>query len=92
MSAQELYQGIRGHWSIENQLHWSLDVIFREDAAQVSKDHAPENLNALRKMALALLRAAPNPLHAGKKKKTGPNRRFTAAMNPDYMFSVLWGK
>jgi hypothetical protein len=87
MNAQQVYQGIRGYWSIENQLPWSLDVIFREDAAQVCKKHAPENLNALRKMALALLRAAPNPLHAGKKKKTGPKRRFTAAMNS--MFSVL---
>jgi predicted transposase YbfD/YdcC len=42
---------IRGHWSIENQLHWSLDVLFREDASPVRNERAPENLNILRKIA-----------------------------------------
>jgi predicted transposase YbfD/YdcC len=92
LSAQEFYQKIRGHWSIENRLHWSLDVIFREDSAQVSKDYAPENLNILRKIALSLLRAAPDPRCMGKKKMTGPKKRFVASMRPDYMFSVLFGK
>jgi hypothetical protein len=46
----------------------------------------------LRKTALSLLRAAVNPPHAGKKKKTGPKRRFTAALEPDYMFTILFGK
>ena len=85
--ARELYQPevnidgktIRGHWSIENRLHWSLD------AALVSRRHGPENLNILRKTALPLLRAAPNPRPTGKK-------RFTAAMNPDYMFTVIFEK
>ena len=90
--AEEFYRYLRGHWSIENRLHWSLDVIFREDAARVSKDHAPENLNILRKMALALLRAAPDPRFKGKRGMTGPKKRFTAAMKPEYMFSVLFGK
>jgi hypothetical protein len=45
------------------------------------------NLNILRKTALALLRAAPGPRLSGKKKMTGPKRRFAAAMNPDYMFT-----
>jgi predicted transposase YbfD/YdcC len=89
--ALELYHGIRGHWSIENQLHWSLDVIFREDASGVTKDHGPENLNTLRKLALSLLRSAPSPRN-GKKKITGPKRQFIAAMNPDYLFTVLFEK
>jgi predicted transposase YbfD/YdcC len=92
VSAEEFYRIIRGHWAIENGLHWSLDVLFREDASHVTKDHAPENLTTLRKMALSLLRAAPSPRPAKKKKITGPKRRFTAAMNPDYMFTVLFGK
>jgi predicted transposase YbfD/YdcC len=92
MSAFEFYQCIRGHWSIENRLHWSLDMIFREDAAQVSKGHAPENLNILRKMALSLLRAGEDPRLIGKKKMSGPKRRFVASMNPDYMFTVLFGE
>jgi len=92
ISAMEFYQSIRGHWSIENRLHWSLDMIFREDASQVSTGHAPENLDILRKMALSLLRAAGNPREKGKKKMTGPKKRFVASMNPNYMFSVLFGK
>jgi hypothetical protein len=67
-------------------------VIFREDASQASKGHAPENLNILRKIALSLLRAAPNSRAMGKKKMTGPKKRFVAAINPDYMFTVLFGK
>ena len=50
---------LRGHWSIENQLHWMLDVVFREDASSVRMNHAPENLNILRKVALSLLRSTP---------------------------------
>jgi hypothetical protein len=92
MGAEGFYQSLRGHWSIENRLHWSLDVIFREDAARASKDHAPENLNILRKMALALLRAAPNPRPSGKKEMTGPKRRFAASINPDYMSAVIFNK
>jgi predicted transposase YbfD/YdcC len=56
MDAEAFYRYLRGHWSIENKLHWSLDVLFGEDAARVTKNHAPENLNILRKMALSLLR------------------------------------
>ena len=47
---------IRGHWSVENQLHWMLDVIFREDDAKAKKDNSPLNINVLRKIALAVLK------------------------------------
>jgi hypothetical protein len=47
MEAEKVYRYLRGHWSIENRLHWSLDAVFREDAAPASRDHAPENLNIL---------------------------------------------
>ena len=50
---------IRGHWSIENQLHWMLDVVFREDDAKNKKDNSPLNLNILRKIALATLKKIP---------------------------------
>lgn len=46
----------RKHWSIENQLHWCLDVIFDEDGSRARKDLSPLNLNVLRKAALALCR------------------------------------
>lgn len=48
---------VRGHWGVENRLHWVLDVTFREDDCRVRKDHAPENFSTIRKLALNLLRA-----------------------------------
>ena len=66
-------------------------MVFREDAALVSRGHGPENLHMLRKTALSLLRATPSPRPMGKKQMTGPKKRFTAAMNPDYMFTVIFG-
>jgi hypothetical protein len=61
-----------------------LDVIFREEAAGVGRDHAPENLYILRKTALSLLQTAPTPRPTGKKKISGPKRRFIT--------SILFGK
>lgn len=54
-SAQDMITAVRGHWSIENGLHWVLDVTFREDASRVRKDHGPENLALLRHVALNVL-------------------------------------
>ena len=50
----------RSHWGIENQLHWVLDVVFDEDRARNRKDHGPENIAVLRKLALNLLRTNPD--------------------------------
>ena len=55
-TAENFGQIIRGHWSIENQLHWMLDVAFREDDARARKDNSPLNLNVLRKIALSALK------------------------------------
>lgn len=49
-------RAVRGHWGIENQLHWVLDVVFREDACRVRKDHAPRNFSTIRQMGLCLIR------------------------------------
>lgn len=54
--AATFFQLTRGHWSVENQLHWMLDVAFREDDCSIHTDHAPQNFSLLRKMALILLR------------------------------------
>jgi hypothetical protein len=79
---------IRGHWSIENGLHWSLDVLFREDASQVRKDHGPENLNVLRKIALGRLRGTDVP----NRRVSTKMKIFKASVNPDFLLSVLFGK
>ena len=87
-SAETFGRLIRGHWSIENRLHWSLDVLFREDACQVRKGRAPENLNVLRKIALARLRATV----VEKKRSSIKRKSFKAAINPQFLLSVLFGK
>jgi predicted transposase YbfD/YdcC len=79
---------IRGHWSIENQLRWSLDVLFREDASQIRKSRAPENMNVLRKIALAKLRAT----EVSVKRFSTKRKRFKAAINRQSLFKLLFGK
>ena len=59
MPPTKLLRVTRSHWSIENQLHWVLDVHFSEDRNRARKDHAPENLALLRKLALNILRTLP---------------------------------
>jgi len=53
--ANRFAQLIQGHWSIENSLHWSLDVTYCEDDCQIHTGHAPENLSLVRKIAKSLL-------------------------------------
>ncbi|PIF89970.1 putative transposase YbfD/YdcC [Acidovorax sp. 62] len=55
--ARVLAHSIRSHWAVENQLHWSLDVAMREDAAQSYKDQGQHNQTLLRRMALQLLKS-----------------------------------
>lgn len=59
-SAQRYAEGLRGHWSIENNLHWQLDVSFDEDGSRIQKRHAAENVATLRRLALALLKRHPD--------------------------------
>lgn len=56
ISVAEFAGAVRGHWGIENQLHWQLDVSFREDECRVCRDHAPANLSVIRRFALGLLK------------------------------------
>ena len=56
LTAEQLAAAVRGHWGIENRLHWVLDVSFSEDASTVRRDNAPQNLSLLKKIVLNLLR------------------------------------
>ena len=73
---------VRGHWSIENHLHWHLDVTFGEDACRTRSQNAPENLNVLRKIALQRISQMKDQL---SKKK----RRYRASLNNYYLKQVL---
>lgn len=73
---------IRRHWSIENELHWHLDMTFAEDACQVRKDHAPRNLTTIRKLALGVLRREPTKMSLNRKRKK-------AARDDDYLKTLL---
>jgi predicted transposase YbfD/YdcC len=71
----------RTHWSIENQLHWVLDVVFNEDRARNRKDNGPENLAILRKLALNLLRSHPDKASIRRKiKRSGWDDAFLLSM------------
>lgn len=77
---------LRGHWAIENQLHWVLDVVFKEDASTIRVNHAPENLNLLRKIALSFMRNFKT-----EKKQSGKAKLARAALNPHFLKSALFG-
>lgn len=78
---------VRKHWSIENQLHWALDVIFEEDSSRAKKDMSPLNLNVLRKTALALCKHADFGPRVSMKRK-----RFSAALDPEHFLQILFAK
>lgn len=82
LSAKQLLDVVRAHWSIENNLHWVLDVLFAEDACRSRMDHAPENLAAIRKLAINILQATPGPqrLH---------HKMLHARWNNSFLLSAL---
>jgi len=81
----EVYgKALRGHWGIENSLHWQLDVTFDEDDNRVTKRNAAENLGLLRRLTLSLLQAHPAKLSIAKK-------RFAAALDPAFLEEILRG-
>jgi predicted transposase YbfD/YdcC len=83
--AEQFARAVRKHWSVENQLHWSLDVPFREDQSRLRTGHGAENFAVLRHIALNLLRQEPSP-------KSLPRKRLACALNPDYLLKVLLGE
>jgi predicted transposase YbfD/YdcC len=80
--AKTILKAKRSHWKIENQLHWVLDIAFREDESRIRKDHVAENLAVLRHMALNLLKndkTAKGGIHA---------KRLQAGWNNEYLLTI----
>lgn len=84
IDAATMERRIRAHWSIENSLHWTLDVTFHEDASRIRSRGGAANLAAVRKLALALLR-----LEQSRPGKSVAMKRKRAGWEPDYAFRVL---
>jgi predicted transposase YbfD/YdcC len=74
---------IRQHWDIENKLHWSLDVTFNEDRCRIRKDHAAENMVALRHVALNLLRQEPSRRISLRQK------RLLCSLDEHYLLTII---
>lgn len=83
--AKEIMRAVRAHWSVENNLHWSLDVIFREDASRIRIGHAQANFALLRKFALNMLKKEVS-VKGGLKSK-----RFRAGLSEEYLLKVVGG-
>ena len=85
LTARKFGEAVRGHWGIENSLHWQLDMSFGEDRSRIRKGHADANFAIVRRMALSLLKNE-------KSQKVGvKTKRMTAAWNDDYLGQVLFG-
>ena len=81
-SAMQYNAMVRNHWSIENHLHWHLDVTFNEDANRIRTKNAPVNLNILRKIALQKVKKMND-------KSSLQKRRFRASLNSQYLLQLL---
>ena len=85
LSARRFATAVRSHWSIENNLHWQLDVTFNEDQSRIRKGHADTNFSILRRAALSLLKN-------NTTKNVGiKNKRLLAALDEGYLIEVLLG-
>jgi len=83
LTAKKFAAVVKGHWAIENELHWQLDDTFREDHCRIRKGNADANFSILRRTALTLLKNE-------KTAKLGvKNKRLSAGWNEEYMLQVL---
>ena len=80
--ASVLNQVIRNHWSIENNLHWMLDVVFDEDNSRKRKGNSPANFNIISKIALGII-------ERNQKKESKRQKRFRAGFDPEYRTELL---
>jgi predicted transposase YbfD/YdcC len=79
---EKIAKAIRGHWGIENSLHWVLDLSFREDECRKRADHSPQNFSVLRRMVLNIIRKDPS-------KGSMLRKRKRAGWNTDFLEKLL---
>ena len=84
LGARKAAKALRGQWSIENNLHWQLDVHLGEDKSRIQERNAARNFASMRKLALGVLKRHPA-------QKSIPGKRKLAAQNPDFLAEILTG-
>jgi predicted transposase YbfD/YdcC len=82
LDAARAAEAVRGHWAIENSLHWVLDVTFKDDQSRLRRGHGAKNMAIVRHYAINLLRAA-------KDKRSIKLRRKRAGWDPQYLAALL---
>ena len=76
-------ESVRTHWSVENRLHWVLDVIFKEDESRARKDNHAQNLSRIRRLALNLVSQDKT------NKKSLKSKRMRCSQDQDYLLRTL---
>lgn len=84
LTARQYAEVLRNHWSIENHLHWQLDISFAEDRSRIQERNAAQNFAMMRKLALSLLKRHPEKLSIRRKRKK-------AALDPAFLAATLTG-
>ena len=84
MDARQFGEAVRGHWGIENNLHWSLDVSFREDESRIRNASAPDNFAVIRHICMNLLKQETSFKRGIK------GKRYRSVMDSDYRERVLF--
>lgn len=82
--AKRFAHAVRGHWGVENRLHWRLDVVFREDASRIRKGNAPAIMTSIRHLCMNLFEQEPSKLRLSQKRRK-------AAWNDDYRAKLIFG-
>ncbi len=80
--AAMIADSIRSHWSVENSLHWVLDVTFKEDQSRIRMGYGPENMALLRRLCVSLLKRHPS-------QDSIKTKRFRAALSHDFLLDLL---
>lgn len=86
MNAQDFLKAVRGHWGIENNLHWVMDVTFGEDRCRAREKYAAQNLALLRRLTYNLILVNRDP------KRSIRRHRVRCAMDKEYMMNILMGE
>lgn len=79
-------EAVRGHWGVENGLHWVLDVVFDDDKSRIRKDYAPQNFNLIKKLTINALKQ-----ESTRKSLSLANKRALAAMDNRYLEKLIAG-